>query len=532
MKKIKTGSKVTIISTGVTGTLGDYNRSKRKYEITDKGFKVIGMYSRSEFIEASEAIEPKTTRKAKSVIPTIEQLMTVGTVYHHASDRKEINYTVVSATKDSTDVTWENEGGGCRATLKRAELEGYLKAGVVTLVKAGGTKEATPKKVNGIVVGCFVSPTKDRPNASYFNKGEYARVEEVSEHSILVVALKDGLKWYIDPEHLTVVTPTSSEVLHSLKLNKGDMVKVVSKDGHDDRLAATWVSGMDKAIGHTFRVVDTTPNDVKLSLQPRNFWFPGQSLQVVSRAKEVKEVILPKFKVGDEMEITRDNPSAASLSKGDEVTIASVVNDSDGNFIYYSVRHSLTGLWSVKEEALTPKKPKPTAKKVNKTEFHSMILEELDLKVGDTIRIVRKVPDREFGWNNSWAPDMDSYIGKEYVVSGTPDNKGIPVTGPSMAYTFRFPAQGVELVKRKPSDIIVSIGAAKNREVTVSKGTIRSAGENITIKQIQDLYAHMKKDISSPLWSIKINSVDIGCCTGVTSTDLEDIMKAYETLNK
>jgi hypothetical protein len=43
-------------------------------------------------------------------------------------------------------------------------------------------------------------------------------------------------------------------------------------------------------------------------------------------------------------------------------------------------------------------------------------VEEVGLKVGDTVKILRKAEADENGWNNNWASNMDAYVGKEVKV--------------------------------------------------------------------------------------------------------------------
>jgi hypothetical protein len=162
-----------------------------------------------------------------------------------------------------------------------------------------------------------------------------------------------------------------------------------------------------------------------------------------------------------------------------------------------------------------------------------MILAELDLKAGDTIRIVRKVPHHEFGWNNSWNDDMDRYIGREGVVVDASDS-GIKT---NLDCGYRFPAQGVELVSRAPAikTETVFIGADGDRDVIISNdGTIRSAGESLNIEQLRKLHSALISTMTigatSP-WSINIATVDIGCCKGVTRKDITNIIDTFRRLN-
>tara|TARA_R110001583_G_scaffold123825_10_gene275267 strand:+ start:745 stop:1035 length:291 start_codon:yes stop_codon:yes gene_type:complete len=43
--------------------------------------------------------------------------------------------------------------------------------------------------------------------------------------------------------------------------------------------------------------------------------------------------------------------------------------------------------------------------------------ESLNLKDGDKATIHRKCEGREKGWNNTWIPGMDEFVGKEVTIS-------------------------------------------------------------------------------------------------------------------
>lgn len=38
------------------------------------------------------------------------------------------------------------------------------------------------------------------------------------------------------------------------------------------------------------------------------------------------------------------------------------------------------------------------------------------IKVGDKVRVIRTAEDRERGWPNNWASEMDRMVGEEYTV--------------------------------------------------------------------------------------------------------------------
>jgi hypothetical protein len=82
-------------------------------------------------------------------------------------------------------------------------------------------------------------------------------------------------------------------------------------------------------------------------------------------------------------------------------------------------------------------------------------LKELNLKVGDKVKVVKRVEELE-GWNNDWLDSMDSYIGKVFEVltkSYDPHLCGVPLKNISIRF---FPPTALEKVEE----------SSENQEVT------------------------------------------------------------------
>ena len=59
-------------------------------------------------------------------------------------------------------------------------------------------------------------------------------------------------------------------------------------------------------------------------------------------------------------------------------------------------------------------------------EAYQVMQKECGIKVGDTVKVLRKAKSHEMGWSASWvAPDMDAMVGKEFVVDGIFHEGGI-----------------------------------------------------------------------------------------------------------
>lgn len=83
--------------------------------------------------------------------------------------------------------------------------------------------------------------------------------------------------------------------------------------------------------------------------------------------------------------------------------------------------------------------------------LHKHALDQLNLQVGDIIKIKYKVPSNHGGWMGSWIREMDELIGKELKVSYIFDSKlDINYNGG----TYSIPAHCVEIVRRANSQPI------------------------------------------------------------------------------
>jgi hypothetical protein len=325
-----------------------------------------------------------------------------------------------------------------------------------------------------------------------------------------------------------MVTPAPE--VHTHKYKVGDILTVASNEPRctqfrkGDKVVITALDLLETA-GTEWYYVDKVDSDYK-----------GYYLQDVDMIPLTETKAKPtdvEYPVGSTLRITIDKPQSANLSKGDIVTVIEHTGKDAKHGRVHRVRKGGDAItWLVYPYNVEPVTEEVAAPVVDKSMFHDMILEELDLKIGDTIRIVRKVPSHEFGWGNIWISEMDRYVGDEGVVE-VANSKGIKTN----LSRYRFPAQGVELVSRAPviKTETVYIGADGDRDVIISNGgTIRSAGESLNIEQLRKLHSALISTMTigatSP-WSINIATVDIGCCKGVTREDITNIIETFQRLN-
>lgn len=71
-------------------------------------------------------------------------------------------------------------------------------------------------------------------------------------------------------------------------------------------------------------------------------------------------------------------------------------------------------------------------------------LNAMNLQPGDRVRVVQRWASNSRGWNNSWAEDMDNYIGDEYEVRRVDGRFGVQLKDSP----FSFPIYSLELVSR------------------------------------------------------------------------------------
>jgi hypothetical protein len=81
-------------------------------------------------------------------------------------------------------------------------------------------------------------------------------------------------------------------------------------------------------------------------------------------------------------------------------------------------------------------------------------LEMTGLKPGDKVKVTRKAKNGEFGWSNSWEPDMSKMVGKELIVNKLPtsyEEKGVSLEKTAMWPHYWYPFFVLEPIQKEPS---------------------------------------------------------------------------------
>jgi hypothetical protein len=117
--------------------------------------------------------------------------------------------------------------------------------------------------------------------------------------------------------------------------------------------------------------------------------------------------------------------------------------------------------------------------------IHSQILAELNLQVGDTVKITHKVPDHNLGWTNSWTYSMDVAVGKTGVITNINGDNGVSVKIEENSLDYEYPAQSIKVVSRVPEYKEMQI--SKDYAAKVYKDRIEVGCQTITIADFQKL---------------------------------------------
>lgn len=77
-------------------------------------------------------------------------------------------------------------------------------------------------------------------------------------------------------------------------------------------------------------------------------------------------------------------------------------------------------------------------KKITVKDAYLALSKASGIKVGDTVKVLRKAKDDEMGWSNSWTIDMDGSIGKTFTVKRDDDYAGFRLDNSGWGQSFPF----------------------------------------------------------------------------------------------
>ena len=192
-----------------------------------------------------------------------------------------------------------------------------------------------------------------------------------------------------------------------------------------------------------------------------------------------------KFKVGDRVRVIDMTPGY-----GHEIGSEGIITESDGTLVGYKVCISSgDGCWHKASELEKITVPKAVETKPVVTNINVLMGMEMNIKEGDTIKVVRKVKPGEFGSNIIWNVYMDEIIGATGVVTRVRVNETYDGVDVEFAYSaWLLPYAAIEVVKRapkKPKDITVKI--SEDYEAIVSTENIKVGCQTITFADFAKL---------------------------------------------
>jgi len=220
-----------------------------------------------------------------------------------------------------------------------------------------------------------------------------------------------------------------AESLEHKGIKPGDRLRVVMKAADYERgWDNTWPARMDDYVGRTMTVKRVNSKRGVYFKESGIYAFPAFVLEVVARAKE----------------------------------------------------QSLPSQINKKEQVM---------KEVKHPSVHSQFLEEMGLKAGDKVRVLRRGKSNEFGWNDSWVSHaMDSAVGNEYTISSISPSSGVKF---EERLRYNFPVTVLEKLESEFTPVNVKL----NREytATITKKNVEVGCQKIPFKVVIELAAAVKK---------------------------------------
>lgn len=101
---------------------------------------------------------------------------------------------------------------------------------------------------------------------------------------------------------------------------------------------------------------------------------------------------------------------------------------------------------------------------MNTKQAYKTLQKASGIKVGDTVRVLRRALSYEMGWGTNWVSDMSKYIGRDFKVSRVHDTDGVLLND-----KWLFPFFVLEVVKSKPAFVKVKLNDEYTAEVYSDK---------------------------------------------------------------
>lgn len=123
-------------------------------------------------------------------------------------------------------------------------------------------------------------------------------------------------------------------------------------------------------------------------------------------------------------------------------------------------------------------------------EAQKTMVEFLNLKVGDTIKILRAAKNQENGWELNWhSSKMDDDVGKEFKIS-----KIHPYEGIEYKPNYYVPFFVIEKIKDAPVSATIKI--SNEYDAVISEGVTKVGCQTIPFSLLEEIYNTAKKQLS------------------------------------
>lgn len=132
-----------------------------------------------------------------------------------------------------------------------------------------------------------------------------------------------------------------------------------------------------------------------------------------------------------------------------------------------------------------------TDDQLNVTLFDKFVKKH-SLKKGDTVKVLRKTEEGEFGWPLSFLESMESLIGQEVTVQDTYRLYGVSVRSNDGRTCYYVPVFILEFIKSAPVLPVIELNENYSAEVD-EKGNIQVGCQNITFEKLEEVYLVAKQ---------------------------------------
>lgn len=107
-------------------------------------------------------------------------------------------------------------------------------------------------------------------------------------------------------------------------------------------------------------------------------------------------------------------------------------------------------------------------KKITVRDAYLALSNASGIKVGDTVKVLRKAKTNELGWNNSWNSNMNGYVGRTFQVQRLDDGRGFRLSdGSTGTDCYSFPFFVLEKMP-KPKPVVPT-----EKTISISGATVR-----------------------------------------------------------